>query len=59
MRNRVKKVLALMLAISCCCVFSANAYGIQYRFINELITVNEVTISNGKEIGRASCRERV
>ena len=48
MRNRVKKVLALMLAISCCCVFSANAYGIQYRFINELITVNEVTISNGK-----------
>lgn len=48
MRNRVKRFWAFVLAVSFCVVFSANAYAIQLRYINELVAMNEVGISGGK-----------
>ncbi len=47
MRNRLKKFLALVLAISFCMMFSVNTYAIQLRYINELVAINELVISDG------------
>lgn len=47
MKKLGKKILALILAVSFCVAFSANAYAIQGRYINDLTGFNELIITNG------------
>lgn len=48
MKNFLKHILTLTVAISICAVFATSAYAVQPRYINDITGSNELTISNGK-----------
>ena len=48
MRKIIRKILAVTLAVSLCMAFTINAFAVQPRYINELLTSNELTIKDGK-----------